>query len=487
MAWARKKGTPYVDDPVFRANFLSDFITGLPDRFRDSSIDEMGFSEIERFIEEEKARKNDPVWRKKLSSQRKSAREKLREQFGLATIDGRTTPIANWMVEPAGIFMGRGAHPLRGRWKPRIVPKDVTLNLDEGGTIPPGEWGGVVHDQDSMWIARWVDRLTNKEKYVWLSDESHLRQQRDRAKYDNAAGLSKHIDQVRELIRRRLDAENPQERTLATVAYLIDKLAMRVGDEKDADEADTVGATTLRVEHIRFTPEEIRFDFFGKDYVRWEKALLLNQIDPLFHRNLSELTRLKNRGDLIFTGITSNLVNRFLGRAMPRLTAKVFRTFHATESARRYLNEHDRFTPDSSIPVKLYRARLANLQAAIHCNHVRTPPKNWEASLQRKEERLAKAKVDKPKSERAVARLKERVMKLTLEIDLVRRTKTYNLSTSLRNYIDPRIYKAWSEHVGLDWQLLYTKALQRKFAWVNHARVRWETPSVQLAEPLASV
>ena len=26
---------------------------------------------------------------------------------------------------------------------------------------------------------------------------------------------------------------------------------MRVGDEKDEDEADTVGATTLRVEHVK--------------------------------------------------------------------------------------------------------------------------------------------------------------------------------------------------------------------------------------------
>ena len=27
---------------------------------------------------------------------------------------------------------------------------------------------------------------------------------------------------------------------------------MRVGDEKDPDEADTVGATTLRKEHLKF-------------------------------------------------------------------------------------------------------------------------------------------------------------------------------------------------------------------------------------------
>jgi len=33
-------------------------------------------------------------------------------------------------------------------------------------------------------------------------------------------------------------------------AYLIDKLALRVGNEKTEDEADTVGCCSLRKEHI---------------------------------------------------------------------------------------------------------------------------------------------------------------------------------------------------------------------------------------------
>ena len=72
---------------------------------------------------------------------------------------------------------------------------------------------------------------------------------------------------------------------------------MRVGDEKDVDEADTVGATTLRIEHVRFTPNEIQFDFFGKDYVRWKKALRLEEVDLLCHRNLRELTTGKKPRD----------------------------------------------------------------------------------------------------------------------------------------------------------------------------------------------
>ncbi len=35
------------------------------------------------------------------------------------------------------------------------------------------------------------------------------------------------------------------------MAWLIFAVNMRVGDEKDPDEADTVGAITLRAEHVK--------------------------------------------------------------------------------------------------------------------------------------------------------------------------------------------------------------------------------------------
>ena len=38
---------------------------------------------------------------------------------------------------------------------------------------------------------------------------------------------------------------------LGTATYLIDKLALRCGNEKDDDEADTVGCCSLRVQHIQ--------------------------------------------------------------------------------------------------------------------------------------------------------------------------------------------------------------------------------------------
>ena len=44
-------------------------------------------------------------------------------------------------------------------------------------------------------------------------------------------------------------------RQRAVALYFIDKLALRAGNEKDEDQADTVGCCSLRVEHIKLHEE----------------------------------------------------------------------------------------------------------------------------------------------------------------------------------------------------------------------------------------
>jgi hypothetical protein len=129
------------------------------------------------------------------------------------------------------------------------------------------------------------------------------------------------------------------------------------------------------------------------------------------------------------------------------------------------LDTHSRFKEETPDFVKLYHARVANLEAAIRCNHKRTPPKTWDTSLDKKQERLTELKTRKPKTEKQGLRLDQRIQKLKLDIDLQKRTKDYNLNTSLRNYIDPSVYKKWSRKTGFDWTRVYSKTLQRKFQW----------------------
>ncbi len=456
-AWAKKKDTHYVKDPVFQLNFLSDFKKLLPEKYREV------IERVRNLSREE---------RKKISLAKKAERERLKSFYGKAIVDGAEVEIANWLVEPPGIFMGRGQHPLRGRWKPRVRPEDVILNLGEDAPVPEGSWEKVVNDHASTWLATWIEVLTGKRKYVWLHDSSALRQNNDREKYDKADRLGNHIDKIQnEIIERMITRRDQSQRKLATVCYLISKLAMRVGDEKDPEEADTVGASTLRVEHIEFPQSDgkqfIEFNFLGKDSVPWQKTLEIGSRDMQgLHDNLRLFMKDKQPGAQIFDGITSNKVNSFLrtldSKRVPGLTAKVFRTFITTSTVKEALaNLSIKINTQSSEPQKVYVAKMANLKAAITCNHKKgIDPNNpaskkalerFELSTKSKEDTISKIKEDiaakKWKTENQKNRLEARLEKVQVQLRLQRETRDYNLGTSLRNYIDPRVMRAWLEFV----------------------------------------
>ena len=56
---------------------------------------------------------------------------------------------------------------------------------------------------------------------------------------------------------------------------------------------------------------------------------------------------------------------------------------------------------------------------------------------------------------------------LKLQIKEQEATRDYNLNTSLKSYIDPRVYKRWFDKVDFDWTKYYSKTLQQKFSWVE--------------------
>lgn len=471
--FAKKKVTPYVQDPVFIANFMGDFLKELPPWCKGAQFKDVDFGQYYRKVDGEKAIKDgmSKEGKKALAASRKERREALKAKYGKAILDGKEVDIANWMVEPPGLFMGRGQHPFRGKWKPRITPSDVILNLGKESPPPPGDWKQVVHDQNSMWMAKWIDKLTDKEKYVWLHESTPIQQSRSKAKYDKALKVGTSLQRIRDRILRDLDSKDERLRQVATVCYLIDTMGMRVGDEKDEDEADTVGASTLRVEHVTLEGNRAEFNFLGKDSVAWSKS---ENVPPSVARNLKDFTKRKRPEEDIFHNVSSSLVNQYLSSIVKGASAKVFRTYHATATAKGVLASKDMRKADDLD--KLYQAKEANLQAAIFCNHQRTPPKTWDESLRKKKEKLQAAEGKRDS---------KRVARLEREVKFYERTKNYNLNTALKNYIDPRVYKAWCDYVGLDWAKVYSKSLQRKFSWVAQASPRWEAQQEPALKPLA--
>ena len=513
--WSKKKDAPkpgvtekYIEDPTFQKNFVSDFSKAFNGKFKSLQYADIDFSIPYKLVDKEKEEKEllTKEDKKALAIKRKEIREEMKAKYGKAIIDGKEVEVGNYMAEPPGIFMGRGDHPMRGRYKPRATDKDVTLNLGKEAKIPKGNWGKIVHDRDSMWIASWMDILTQKRKYVWLADTAGIKQERDQAKYDKARNLSKEIESVKTQIVKDMQNKEQKTKRIATACYLIYRTAMRVGDEKDPDEADTVGATTLRKEHVKLTENEIQFDFLGKDSVRWKETIPAEGHDKQFYDNLKESISNKKDSEEIFDGITSRHVNAYYSTIVKGLSAKVFRTYLASSVVSKYLRDHDNIKSESDMK-KMFHGKLANLNAAIMCNHKRTIPKNFELSLQKKKNTLKNVgktkpweksevllkkaqskivKTEKQKKEKneRIKKIKtvirkrkvkhvERIEKLELQINLTEKTRDYNLGTSLRNYIDPRIFKTWTDEVGAEWEKLYTSALQKKFLWVKNINSKW--------------
>jgi DNA topoisomerase-1 len=554
LAWAKKVGTPYVEDDVFAKNFHRDYSKKLGIKVTPGDID---YSEVLSFVEKERGWKANPSReeRRQLAAQRKAQRETNKERYGYAWVDGAQMEVANYAVEPNCIFMGRGKHPLRGRWKEGPSEEDIELNLSSDAPRPPGNWKAILWQPDDMWIARWRDKLSGKMKYVWFSDSSILKQKKDVEKFNKARELRQNLVRVQRHIWQNLDADDLRRRKTATVCFLIDKLKIRVGDEKDPEEADTVGASTLRPEHICFNGDgTITFNFLGKDSV---PHVFRVELPDNVTRNLKEFAA--NARSTLFDGFGSKHVSEFLDEVVLGLSAKVFRTYYASEAVETKLEKTSIKRKDPEYKKK-YIATMANLQAAKVCNHRRTIQKTWKSSLEKKKDRLKALKgrtkesqvklgqktkeqeerhgkrlknqeerlkatkeeleayrrqlVYKKQQDKPVRALKKRIRlqletmehqkqrlkelktkhaeqmknlrqrqvsqiqrdkaaidELKLRIKTQNETRDYNLATSLKSYIDPRIYYKWGKEIDYYWKRYYPKALQRKFSWVETDRV----------------
>jgi DNA topoisomerase-1 len=552
VAWAKKIGTPYVEDPVFAENFHRDLGEALGFKVLPGDVD---YTDIYKMVlSEREHRQNLPIEEKKrLRDQRKVERETNKERFGYATIDGERCELGNYIAEPSSIFMGRGQHPFRGKWKEGPRYEDIELNLSPDAPRPPGDWKSVVWDPESIWIARWKDKLTDKMKYVWPHDSSPIKQRKEIEKFDKAIELRRNLSKVQRHIMDNLTSPDLRRRKTATVCYLIDELKFRVGDEKDEEEeADTVGASSLRAEHITFNQDStVTFDFLGKDSVPLN---LTAKLDPQATANLKEFAEM-NSGGPLFEEVNSSVVSEFLDEVMEGVTAKVFRTCHATEAVEKRLRELE-VKQDEPDYRKKHVATMANLDAAVTCNHKRTIPKTWEQGLERHRERLeqrkrkarenlskyrqriqnttrkyeeqiakyeakleedkvklqeykddlktkeeqekstksAKKRVEskqksiratreriqqtKSKHRDAVEKLRQKmeerrrkdqemIEKYGLQLEEKELTRDYNLGTSLKSYVDPRVYYEWGRKVDYDWRSYYSNTLVKKFSWVD--------------------
>ncbi|RVW97409.1 DNA topoisomerase 1 beta [Vitis vinifera] len=253
--------------------------------------------------------------------------EKLKQEdkYMWAVVDGVKEKVGNFRVEPPGLFRGRGEHP-----------SDITINIGKEAPVPecpiPGErWKEVRHDNTVTWLAFWNDPINPKEfKYVFLAASSSLKGQSDKEKYEKARLLKDYIQNIRATYTKDFTNKDTMKRQIAVATYLIDKLALRAGNEKDDDEADTVGCCTLKVENVALVPPnklEVCLIFSGKDSIRYFNTV---EVELPVYKAIGQFKTGKSGGDDLFDKLDTSKLNAHLKELMPGLTAKVFRTYNAS-------------------------------------------------------------------------------------------------------------------------------------------------------------
>ncbi|CAL8070002.1 unnamed protein product [Orchesella dallaii] len=477
----------YTTKDKFNHNFFKDWRKSMSaeDRELITDLKKCDFREINEYYKLKSEERKQMSKEEKLKI--KEENENLIKEYGIAIIDGHKEKIGNFRIEPPGLFRGRGDHPKMGMLKRRVIPEDVIINCSKDSKWPEPpkgrKWKEVRHDNTVTWLACWTENVQGQQKYVMLNPTSRLKGEKDWMKYEKARELAKHIDKIRKTYMNDFKSKEMRVRQRATALYFIDKLALRAGNEKDEDQADTVGCCSLRYEHIQLIDEQdgkeniVVFDFLGKDSIRYYNEV---PVEKRVYKNLKIFMENKKNGDDLFDRLNTTVLNKHLNELMSGLTAKVFRTYNASHTLQQQLDE---LTPENgSVAEKVLAYNRANRAVAILCNHQRAVPKTHEKSMEnlmtkisnKKDEikqvkqdlkNCRKGTKDHEKKTAQMKRLKEQLQKLELNKADKEEGKEIALGTSKLNYLDPRISVAWCKKWDVPIEKVYNKTQRDKFRW----------------------
>ena len=478
--YSRFLDTEYIQSNVFKKNFWKDFKPTLKELNQELTLDDIDFSLIKQYYD--KMREIKANMSEDEKKRIKIKQTELDEPYQNCIIDGTQQKIGNYKVEPPGIFMGRGNHPKLGMIKKRVYPIDVTLNLSKDAPVPEPnvsnpdgsmKWGSIIHDMNVIWLASWKDNISGKVKYVFTSLESFFKSKSDEDKFELARNLKKKVNTIRNDYERQLVEGDVKSKQLATALYFIDHLALRVGSSKDTkEEADTVGVTSLRVEHLTFLENNmIKLDFLGKDSVRFCKKI---QVIEAVYKNLEEFSKEKKNKDELFDHINASMLNEYLNSFMNGLTAKVWRTYNASLL---FQKEIDKIKEDNIKDIDanerlnylIAMFNQANTSVALLCNHQKSVNHGIDNMINKIDNRIKELKNIKLKqtNKDKIKKLDIKIKSLKLKKDTKLKMKNVSLGTSKNNYIDPRIIFSFIKRFEIPPQKLFTEKLIKRFEWAN--------------------
>ncbi len=512
--YSAKLETEHVHNKVFNKNFWNALKQELPKEYQNKNFPEdflplckQIFDYIQQKKEERKLKTKE---QKLLEAEEK---EQIKEKYGWAILNGEKQPIASPVIEGPGIFCARGSHPQHGAWKYRIKPEDVNINATNKVEPPIGhKWKSCEENKGSMELCAYKMFLstgTSLHKRILFSATSTVKQNSDQKKFEKAQKLIKNWDKIKKhILYHATSSPDEKVKQTALVSYLIMNLGIRVGDEKGEDSSDTVGASSLRAEHIKIKENTLYLNFLGKDSVEFKNEFV---VPAEIKKEFEILLNNRKKNEQLFPQVSSVDVKEFLSSVVDGLSAKVFRTaWGSSLLAEGLQNSKIKMTMSNSEKIAIFDG--ANLTVAKKLNHQRNVGKNFESKHEEMKQNLENMKNDiniieqnindqikeikekinkvdeknfseKDKSllkknyKDKIKRLQDRLEKkrkqindFKLKIDFKEKTKNIAIGTSRNAYCDPRIGMSFCKTFDIPMEKVYNKSMQAKFEWALNCK-----------------
>lgn len=209
----------------------------------------------------------------------------------------------------------------------------------------------------------------------------HWNQIRNRTKYFRLLSFSDVLPQLRSTIDKDLRKNHPDlYKTIALVLKLMERTAIRVGNEQYRLKNGSFGITTLDSKHVEVKGRSIRFRFKGKKGVKHDIVLkddrlsrLINSYKEMKGRRLFKY--LNDNGTV--RPITASHINQYIHEnTCGNFSTKDFRTWMGTISAFEFLSTQPQPTSQADLKRKMnacldtVAAHLGNTRAVCRKYYV---------------------------------------------------------------------------------------------------------------------
>jgi DNA topoisomerase-1 len=250
----------------------------------------------------------------------------------------------------------RTVRPGSKGWTRRRVGKGFTYVDDTGARITAEDVARIKSLAiPPAWEDVWICPVPNghiqavgldsagRKQYLYHPD---WRVKRDAMKFDRVLEVARQLSRTRTSVREHLALPGmPLERAAATAVRLLDLGYFRIGSDAYTDENGTFGLTTLERRHVSRRKGKLVFSFTGKSGVdhciEIDDPLSIQAVETMRRRRSPDARLMAYQVERRWVPLDAPRVNDYLRTTGGDMTAKDFRTWHATVIAAAALADTD--------------------------------------------------------------------------------------------------------------------------------------------------